>query len=39
MKNSDNQYVAPSVTLSMMFSEAVYKAVIGVERFIRLVRK
>ena len=39
MNNTDNQYLGPSVTLSVMISEAVYRAVVGVERIIRLITR
>lgn len=39
MTHSDNQYQSSSLTFSMMISEAVYKAVVGVERAIRLITK
>jgi hypothetical protein len=35
MTHADNQFQASSVTLSMMVSEAIYRAVVGVERIIR----
>jgi hypothetical protein len=39
MNNPFNHFPGSSVTLSMMISEAVYKAIIGVERIIHLVSK
>ena len=39
MTNQNNQIQGPSVTLSVLISEAVYKVVVGVERVISLVRK
>jgi len=38
MTNPSNQYQSASVTLSVMISEAVYRAVVGVERIIRLIK-
>jgi hypothetical protein len=37
--HSNDQIHSPSVTLSVMISEAVYKTVVGVERIITLVSK
>ena len=39
MTNPNNQFHSSSVTLSVMISEAVYKAVVGVEQIIRLITK
>jgi len=39
MTNSINHFPSASVTLSVMISEAVYKAVVGVERLIHLITK
>jgi hypothetical protein len=38
MTNQNDQPYNPSVTLSMMISEAVYKAVVSLERIIRLIK-
>jgi len=37
MTHTDNQLHASPLTLSMMVSEAIYKAVVGVERMVRLI--
>jgi len=37
MTHTDNQLQASSLTLSMMVSEAIYRAVVGVERMIRRI--
>ncbi len=39
MTNPVNHYPSSSVTLSVMISEAIYRAVVSVERVIRLVTK
>ena len=39
MTNQGNSFPQPPVTLVVMISEAVYKLVVGAERFIQLVRK
>ena len=37
MTHPQNQIQASTLTLSMMISEAVYRAVVGVERMIRRI--
>jgi hypothetical protein len=37
MTHTENQLQASPLTLSMMISEAIYKAVVGVERIIRRI--
>ena len=39
MITQNNQFAGSTVTLSMMISEAVYRAVVGAERLVRLVTK
>jgi hypothetical protein len=39
MNSPVNHFPSSTVTISMLISEAVYKAVVGVERIIRLVSK
>jgi len=39
MTHTDNQLQASPLTLSMMVSEAIYKAVVGVERIIRRIAR
>jgi hypothetical protein len=39
MNNPVNHFPSSSTSLSVMISEAVYRAVVGVERIIRLVSK
>ena len=39
MISSNNTFPRSSVTLSGMISEAVYKAVVGVEKIIHLMKK
>ena len=39
MTNSNNHFRSSSVNFSMIISEAVYKAVVGVEKLVRLVSK
>ena len=39
MNSPVNHYPSSSVSLSVMISETIYKAVVGVERIIRLVSK
>jgi len=37
MTHTDNQLQASPLTLSMMVSETIYRAVVGVERIIRRI--
>ena len=37
MTNEISQFTAPSLSLSMMLSETVYRAVVGVERIYRAI--
>ncbi len=37
MTHSDNRLQASPLTFSMMVSEAIYRAVVGVERMIRRI--
>jgi len=37
MTHTENRLQASPLTLSMMVSEAIYKAVVGVERIIRRI--
>ena len=39
MTNPNTHLNHSPITLSVMFSEAVYKAVVGVERIVRLIKK
>jgi hypothetical protein len=39
MTHTDNQLQASPLTLSMMVSETIYRAVVGVERIIRLIAR
>jgi len=39
MTHTDNRLQASPLTLSMMVSETIYKAVVGVERIIRRITR